>query len=91
INAHSLWVFAQDEWSVKIQGIARTRADVQNTQMDIGVADEEEDKFCYPILQDQDKLPMKSRYFIVDLEIQTEKETILYGMAMRVSDSQQNV
>lgn len=91
INAHSLWIFAQDEWSVKIQGIARTRAEVQKTQMDIGVADEQEDKFCYPILQDQEKLPMKSRYFIVDLEIQTEKETILYGMAMRVSDSQQNV
>jgi len=92
MNGISLWVYSQDLWDVKVNGIARTRELVQQTDMKQGevAIDEQEDAFRYPVLLDQNEQEMKSRYFVTELSIDTNILTVLYGTCYTISESPQN-
>jgi hypothetical protein len=81
LNVQSVRAYAQDNWSVAVKGIKRTRTSRQEANMGLTWSQEREDYFDYPVAPSADGTPMKSRHFIIELKLDpTVKElSVLYG------------
>jgi hypothetical protein len=94
LNAASMRIYSQDNWSVMIKGIKRAPAKArQVASMSEGSAENNEDTYMYPVKQNTNRtIPdyMKSRYFVAELELDPDVDylTVLYGSEMVVSESQ---
>lgn len=91
INAISLHLYAQDNWSVNAQGIKRTIGTTQNTSMSESFGVLNEDYYEYPIATDAESNPMKSRYFLVEAELSNVPYySALYAIQLRFAVSPQS-
>lgn len=92
INAHSVWAYAQDKWELEVKGIERTYRDQQITVSKLKDVDHQEDKETVAVKVDAKGNHLKSRYFLVKLTLDpsVKHRTVLYGVALPQSESQQN-
>lgn len=94
LNGTSLWAYAQDKWELEAKGIERTGTKKQQKSETIGTSIEQvEDVWRMPIKPDSiSKQPMKSRYLLAKLTLDGNVDymSVLYGIAVTVSDSPQN-
>ena len=87
INGTSIRVYAQDEWTVNVDGCARSIKARQSSKTIKGEFGE--DSYLYPIKSDVTSgNPLKSRHFVVTLAIDNiDYATVLYGAQTIVSQS----
>ena len=91
INAISLRLYAQDNWSVNAQGIKRTIGTTQSASMGESFGVLNEDYYEYPITTDAQSNPMKSRYFLVEAELaDVDYYSALYAIQLRFAVSPQS-
>ena len=91
VNAISLRLYAQDNWSVNAQGIKRTIGTTQSASMSESFGVLNEDYYEYPITTDAQSNPMKSRYFLVEAELSdVNYYSALYAIQLRFAVSPQS-
>jgi len=91
VNAISLRLYAQDNWSVNMQGIKRTIDVTQSASMGESFGVLNEDYYEYPITTDTQSNPMKSRYFLVEAKLtDISYYSALYAIQLRFSVSPQS-
>jgi len=91
VNAISLRLYSQDNWSVNVEGINRTIGTTQNTSMGESFGVLNEDYYEYPIVTDTQNNPMKSRYFLVEAELgDVNYYSALYAIQLRFAVSPQS-
>lgn len=86
-NSISERVYSQDEWKLKIEGCKKSAKPRQVSETK--KADYAEESYMYPIKVDTSRNDMKSRHFVITLELDSNVDylTVLYGTETVLSGS----